>query len=127
MEANEAAIGSNTNEPLGATDLPRARIDLVEGDQPCFTDETACLLRQRLVAANLVLTGLLSLGFGISLVIGTTLYLGARGAILAACLGMALLLRSRIHLNILLLRLLEVGLFGIVGFQMILMAIGRIE
>jgi hypothetical protein len=76
-------------------DVSRAKVGLVEGTRPRFTDETATLLRDRLKAATLVLSIILALAFVGNLFAQYAPRVVVRVFILFTLIGAFVLLRSQ--------------------------------
>ena len=95
-------------------------VKFVVGTQVGFSDETIGLLRKRLLAAVGILVGIMIFGVVVDFLQGDVLWLGVRSVTLLALISAVVLLRSRMVLNMLQLRSLEVASFGIAGAQILL-------
>jgi hypothetical protein len=102
-------------------DVSRAKVGLVEGTRPRFTDETATLLRDRLKAATLVLSIILALAFVGNLFAQYAPLVVVRAFILFTLIGAFVLLRSQRRLTLAQLRCIELVVFGTLAVQILLM------
>jgi serine/threonine-protein kinase len=106
-------------------DVSQAKVGVVAGDGPEFSDETAALVRSRLTASALVLAAVLAAAFAGSLVSGNTSLWWCRLLILLVIAASLVCLRRCSSLSLHRLRLLELIVFGSVAVQISLMALSR--
>ena len=118
-ESTPSAVGSSAG-------VSRANVGFVVGSQPKFADETADLLRRRLLAVTLALTVILSLALTGSLVQGIFLLLWLRLLILAVLAACLVALRSRRPYSLRQLRGIELVVFGAVVIQVSSMLVTRL-
>ncbi len=100
-----------------SVDVSRANVDFVVGDRPQFADETADLLRNRLRAAALALTVILSAAFVGNLLSGTYSLWWLRAIILLSLGASWIALRSQRAWTLTQLRAIESTIFGVVVVQ----------
>jgi eukaryotic-like serine/threonine-protein kinase len=127
-----ASLPTTVDNPLGkrsskpSAETVRPKVGFVEGTRPGFTDETASLLRSRLKAAALVLSILLGAAFVGNLFAEDAPLVGVRVLVLAGFVGCIFVLRSSVLLQLEQLRWFELGLFGALALQLLLMMYYRI-
>jgi hypothetical protein len=107
--------------PLG--DSPHAKVGFVEGERPRFADETAQLLRSRLMACTLIISATLAAAFVGNLFITGAPQLELRAATLVVLLGFFFVLRSAGRLTMLQLRCFELALFVVVAIRLLLLMV----
>lgn len=107
-------------------DVSRANVGFVAGHRPHFSEETAVLLRSRLLASSTVIAVTLGAAFVGNLVGGITTLWWLRGLILLLIVGSVIVLRSRFDRSLAQLRTLELVIFGSVVFQLSLMLLTRL-
>jgi len=112
---------TGSSEPRGAFNAGV----VADGKRPRFDDETRRLLHTRLSWAALDLMFVLGIGYIGNLFAANSPWLLFRTFILASIIVSYVLLRSNITLSIRLLRVIEIGLFGGVAFQVGLMMYSR--
>jgi eukaryotic-like serine/threonine-protein kinase len=100
-----------------SVDVSRANVDFVVGDRPQFADETADLLRNRLRAAALALTVILTAAFAGNLIGGTFSLWWLRALILPLLTACWISLRSQRVWSLLQLRAIESIVFGLAVLQ----------
>ena len=98
----------------------------VKGTRPQFSQETANLLRSRLLAATLVLSIAQALGLISDFFPEFAPLVGLRALILAVCVVGFFALRSSRKFSLLQLRCFEGGLFGALVVELLLMMGGRL-
>ncbi len=130
-DALEATLlhSSDEQRPIDAPpaqDVSQHKVGLVQGDRPQFADETARLLQNRLTAATLVLAVIMALAFVSSFFATYSPLPVLRAAILAAVVASHLYLWTRPGLVLAQLRYWELGLFGAVCVQVLLMMSARL-
>jgi eukaryotic-like serine/threonine-protein kinase len=118
--------GPPPSAPRRSADVPKAKVGFVEGPRPRFSDETSALLRTRLEAASLALSIILAVVFVQNLFAQDVPLLGLRLLIVLGFVGSYLVLRSRRQLSLTQLRGFEVGLFGAIAAQLLLMMHARL-
>lgn len=101
-------------------------IEFLEGTRPHFTEETGQLLRARLKAAALVLSVILACGVVANFFAEGDPLIGLRVLILIGMVGSYGALRSGRPLSLVALRGFELGMFGAVILQIVLMMYARI-
>lgn len=111
----------DSGSPATSADVSRARVGVAEGARLHFADETARLLRDRLRAAVLVLSILLTLAFAGNLFAPYAPLIGMRLGLLAALIGTYVLLRSNRLLSLPQLRWIELLVFGTLAVQLLFM------
>ena len=99
----------------------RGKVGFVTGTPLKYRDETARLIRKRLTAAALVVTILLTVASAGTVVLGISTLWGLRIAIIVLLAACFVVLRSEWSLSFPQLRGLELCVFGIVAFQVLLM------
>jgi len=107
-------------------EFSRPHMAFVHGDRRKFSEETAALLRSRLQALALILGLVLTLAFVVNLFQDDAVLPILRAAILAAYVGSYFVLRGPRPLSLLQLHGLEMGLFGALVVQLLLMMTARI-
>jgi hypothetical protein len=103
----------------GPPDTSRAKVGFVEGANPCLADETAVLLRRRLMAVALVLSVTLVVAFVRGLFLPEMPMVALRAAVLGLVIGSYALLQSPVRLSLRMLRLAELTVFGVVALQVV--------
>ena len=123
-------VHSSDEQPSAAgqadADVSRMKIGLVKGGRPQFADETARLLQDRLMASSLVLAAIMAVAFVFNLFAAYSPLPLLRAAILAVVVASYLLLRARPGLPLGQLRYVELGVFGAVCVQLLLMMGSRL-
>ncbi len=111
-------LDSSTNEGQGVTSPAEAGQRLIDVSRAHWLDAPGALLRQRLLAAGLVLVGCLGLLYLRSWWLSEGVWAWLRGLILVHTLGCVVLLIGRRSLHLRELRGLELALFVPVGIQL---------
>lgn len=114
FDANINALGAERNPALAAADVAQ------------FADETAALLRRRLTAAGLVMSGVFAAAFVANLFVADAPLLSVRATILVVLVGTTWLLHRKKELPLRPLRFFELVIFGAIGSQLLLMMSWRI-
>jgi serine/threonine-protein kinase len=115
-----------TSERANEVNADRDPVGFVGTDTPRFADETAALLRRRLMAAALILSSVLVVAFVGNLLLGNIPLIGLRVTVLLVFVSSFLFLRSRATLSLRQLRFFELAIFGTLTIQLMLMMYARI-
>ncbi len=123
-ESLEPTIAYPAADPLASTgssqsEVSHGKVGLVEGGRPRMADETAALLRQRLLAVALILSISLAVIFLGTVTAREVPLVVFRAAILVAMVGCYLVLRSRLALTLAGLRVAELAVFGLGAAQIV--------
>jgi serine/threonine-protein kinase len=102
-------------------DVSQAPVGFVSGTAPQFSDETAALLRSRLMAASLLLAITLTIAFVRNLFAPEQFMVVLRAAVLVVMIASYFILRGRIALSLAQLRFIELAVFGGLVIQLGLM------
>ncbi len=125
MQPTMEFFPSPSNSEHNTLDVSRANVGFVAGERAHFADETASLLRIRLVAAATAMAAVLALAFAGNLVSGITNLWWFRGLILLGVVGSLWVLAHRPSLKLSQLRIVELIVFGSVALQLSLMLLSR--
>lgn len=109
------------NSGHSSLDVSQAQVGFVGGQKPKFADETAALLRNRITAAALILSVILSLAFLGNLAIGQVTLWWLRAAILTVLVSCFVLLKSSKQFSLSSLRRFELVIFGVLAIQLMSM------
>lgn len=107
-------------------EVSRDIVGFVGADRPRFADETAALIRRRLVAVSLIISIVLAAAFLGNLLLPNVPLLKVRAIVLLIFVTSYLVLRSRVTLSAFQLRVFELVDFGALAIHLLLMMYLRV-